>query len=157
MQMKWAAIVHPDDLAVDIRNYDRMVAGEVEGYQIEKRWIRKGGDVVHTNCSLKCQRHEDGSIDYLAVMVEEVTGLGPSTAGSTPEDWGLRPGNQNLSSREREVVRLIGFGRTVKEIAAGLALSEKTVSTYRTRILTKLSLKTTAELIRYALKNRLAE
>jgi PAS domain S-box-containing protein len=157
MQMKWAAIVHPDDLAVDIRNYDRILAGEVEGYQIGKRWIRKDGDVVHTNCSLKCQRREDGSVDYFAAMVEEVTGLGPATAGSTAEDWEMRTGTQNLSSREREVVRLIGFGRTVKEIAAGLALSEKTVSTYRTRILTKLNLKSTAELIRYALKNRLAE
>ena len=55
------------------------------------------------------------------------------------------------------MTRLIGFGRTVKEIAAGLALSEKTVSTYRTRILTKLGLKNTAELIRYALKNGLAK
>jgi PAS domain S-box-containing protein len=157
MQMTWAAIVHPDDLAVDIKNYHRILAGELEGYQIQKRWIRKDGDVIHTNSSLKCRRRDDGSIDYFAVMVEEVTGLGPSTAGSTAEDWELRPGAQNLSGRERQVARLIGFGRTVKEIAAGLALSEKTVSTYRTRILTKLNLKTTAELIRYALKNRLVE
>jgi DNA-binding CsgD family transcriptional regulator len=144
-------------LAVDIKNYHRILAGELEGYQIQKRWIRKDGDVIHTNSSLKCRRRDDGSIDYFAVMVEEVTGLGPSTAGSTAEDWELRPGAQNLSGRERQVARLIGFGRTVKEIAAGLALSEKTVSTYRTRILTKLNLKTTAELIRYALKNRLVE
>ena len=60
MQLTWAALVHPGDLAVDIRNYDRMVAGEVDGYQIEKRWIRKDGDVVHTNSALRCQRREDG-------------------------------------------------------------------------------------------------
>jgi PAS domain S-box-containing protein len=157
MRMTWAALVHPDDLAVDIRNYERMVTGEVDGYQIEKRWMGKNGDVVHTNSTIRCQRREDGSIDYFAAMVEEVTGLGPSPAGGPAEDWELRPGTQALSGRELEVTRLIGFGRTVKEIAAGLALSEKTVSTYRTRILTKLNLKTTAELIRYALKNRLAE
>jgi len=157
MQMTWAGLVHPDDLAVDIRNYGRIVAGEVDGYQIEKRWIRKNGDVVHTNSSLKCQRRDDGSVDYFAVMVEEVSGLGPTPPGGLPGGWELRSGTQALSSRELEVVRLIGFGRTVKEIAAGLALSEKTVSTYRTRILTKLNLNSTAELIRYALKNRLAE
>jgi PAS domain S-box-containing protein len=157
MQMTWAAVVHPDDLAVDIRNYERILAGEVEGYQIAKRWIRKDGDVVHTNSSLKCRRREDGSVDYLAAMVEEVTGLGPSPAGGPAGELELRPGTRALSGRELEVTRLIGLGRTVKEIAAGLALSEKTVSTYRTRILTKLNLKSTAELIHYALKNRLAK
>jgi PAS domain S-box-containing protein len=157
MQVTWAAVAHPDDLAVDIRNYHRILAGEVEGYRIEKRWIRKDGEVIHTNSSLKCRRREDGSVDYFAAMVEEVTGLGPSPAGGAAGDWDLRPGTQALSGRELEVTRLIGFGRTVKEIAAGLALSEKTVSTYRTRILTKLNLKSTAELMRYALKNRLAE
>ena len=122
-----------------------------------KAGIRKNGDVVHTNSSLKCRRREDGSVDYFAAMIEEVTGLGPSPAGGPAGAWEWRPGTQVLSGRELEVTRLIGFGRTVKEIAAGLALSEKTISTYRTRILTKLNLKSTAELMRYALKNRIAE
>jgi PAS domain S-box-containing protein len=157
MRMTWAALVHPDDLAIDVRNYERMAAGEVDGYQIEKRWIRKDGVVFRSTSSLKCQRREDGSIDFFALMVQGVTGLGPSSAGGTAGDSDLRQGTQALSARELEVMRLIGFGRTVKEIAAGLALSEKTVSTYRTRILTKLGLKSTAELIRYALKNRLVD
>ena len=157
MQMTWAALAHPDDLAGDIENYDRILAGEIDGHQMAKRWIRKNGDVVHTNMSLKCQRHEDGSVDFFAAMVEEVTGLDQSAAGGLVAADGARPGPQALSGREREVTRLIGLGGTVKEIAASLALSEKTVSTYRSRILTKLNLKSTAELIRYALKNRLAE
>jgi DNA-binding NarL/FixJ family response regulator len=45
----------------------------------------------------------------------------------------------------------------VKEIAATLGLSSQTISTYRSRLLTKLGLKTTADLIRYALLNRLAD
>jgi PAS domain S-box-containing protein len=157
MRTTWAAMVHPDDLAVDIINYRRIVTGEVEGYQMEKRWICKNGEVLHTNASLKCQRREDGSVDYLAVMVGEGSGLGPSLTGRPAGDSDLREDTVALSSREREVTLLIGFGRTVKEIAAGLALSEKTISTYRTRILAKLKLKSTAELIRYALKNRLVE
>ena len=63
----------------------------------------------------------------------------------------------DLSVRELEVAQLIGLGRTVKEIAGGLALSEKTVSTYRSRILMKLHLQNTAELIRYVLQNHLSE
>ena len=76
---------------------------------------------------------------------------------SDPVRWGGRPGDESLSNREREVLRLIGLCRTVKEIAAVLGLSEKTISTYRTRILIKLGLKSTADLIRYAVMNRLAD
>lgn len=65
-------------------------------------------------------------------------------------------GTEALSEREYQVLRLIGAGKRVREIAAELGLSPKTVSTYRTRILQKLRLRTTAELIRYALQHQLA-
>lgn len=61
-----------------------------------------------------------------------------------------------LSDRELQVLRMIGSGKSVKQIAAELALSEKTISTYRTRLLDKLALENTAELIRYALERGLA-
>jgi two-component system, NarL family, invasion response regulator UvrY len=79
------------------------------------------------------------------------------TAMEAPSDLLARPCHESLSNREREVLRLLGLGRTLKEIAGALALSEKTISTYRSRILTKLGLRTTAELIRYAVMNRLAD
>ena len=60
-----------------------------------------------------------------------------------------------LSDREYSVLRLIAAGRTKGGIAEELSLSPKTVSTYRSRILNKLGLKTDAELVRYAIENRL--
>jgi two-component system, NarL family, invasion response regulator UvrY len=68
-----------------------------------------------------------------------------------------RLAHERLSQREFEVLRLLGSGTTVSEIAAMLSLSDKTVSTYRTRVLEKLSLKTNAELVRYALKHSLID
>ena len=65
-------------------------------------------------------------------------------------------GHYTLSERESEVLVLLAQGRSVKHIAESLALSIKTVSTYRARLLDKLQLTTTAELIRYALDHRLA-
>ncbi|MCX8157665.1 MAG: response regulator transcription factor [Verrucomicrobiae bacterium] len=64
---------------------------------------------------------------------------------------------ERLSDREMEVLRLIGSGRTVKEIAGLLSLSVKTVSTYRVRLLAKLRMKTNAELMRFALEERLVD
>ena len=66
-----------------------------------------------------------------------------------------RAPHENLSDREYEVLHLIAKGHTVAEIARRLTLSVKTISTYRTRLLEKLRLKTTAQIIRYAFKNGL--
>ena len=71
-------------------------------------------------------------------------------------DQGRLP-HESLSDREFEVLVRIGAGRTVGEIADELFLSVSTVSTYRTRILTKLGLATTTELIRYVVTNNLSD
>ena len=68
-----------------------------------------------------------------------------------------RPLHEALSDREFEVMRLIGSGKTVCEIAELLSLSDKTISTYRARVLEKMKMKTNAELIHYAIKNGLVD
>jgi two-component system invasion response regulator UvrY len=61
-----------------------------------------------------------------------------------------------LSDREFEVLRLIGSGKTVSEIAILLSLSNKTISTYLARVLEKLNMKNSAEITRYVVENNLA-
>lgn len=65
--------------------------------------------------------------------------------------------HETLSDREMQVLRKIAQGMTVSEIAEQLALSVKTISTYRSRILEKLKLRTSAELTYYAIKNEIVE
>jgi len=65
--------------------------------------------------------------------------------------------HETLSDREYQVLCLIGSGKTVSQIADALALSVKTVSTYRSRILEKMQMKNNAELIHYAIQNGLVE
>ena len=67
------------------------------------------------------------------------------------------PLHKALSDREFQVLRLLGQGMAVSEIAEALSLSPKTVSTYRRRLLDKMSMKSNAELIHYAVKNGLVE
>jgi DNA-binding NarL/FixJ family response regulator len=73
----------------------------------------------------------------------------PPASGKAPHDL--------LSDREYQVLRMLGSGRTVSEIASALALSVKTISTYRTRLLMKLQMRGNAELMRYAIENGLAD
>lgn len=64
--------------------------------------------------------------------------------------------HESLSNREFQVMGMLAAGQTVKEIAGDLCLSVKTISTYRTRILEKMQLRSNAELMRYAVRNGLA-
>jgi len=68
-----------------------------------------------------------------------------------------RPLHETLSNREFEVMRLIASGKTVGEIAVLLSLSDKTISTYRARILDKMAMKTSAELTHYVIKRGLVD
>lgn len=82
--------------------------------------------------------------------------LGEALAANLDPRAGLLS-HERLSQREFEVLRLLASGKAVSEIAEMLSLSDKTVSTYRGRILEKLGLKTTAQLVRYALEHSLIE
>jgi two-component system invasion response regulator UvrY len=70
------------------------------------------------------------------------------------KDTGRRA-HESLSRRERQVLTLLASGKTITEIAQNMSLGVPTVSTYRARILEKMHLRTTAELIRYAIQNKL--
>jgi DNA-binding NarL/FixJ family response regulator len=66
----------------------------------------------------------------------------------------LQP-HQSLSIRERQILCMIGAGKTVTRIAAELSLSVKTISTHKAKLLGKLNMKNSAELTRYVLENKL--
>lgn len=107
---------------------------------------------------------KDAAPDDLVAAIRKVASGGtfitPCTAERLAAQLGAGPAGRPhdaLSDREFQVLRLIASGKTVSEIAASLALSVKTISTYRTRLLEKMHLKTNAELTRYALENNLVD
>jgi DNA-binding NarL/FixJ family response regulator len=82
------------------------------------------------------------------VLEQVVMGMHP--------DRDERP-HERLSDREYQVLRMIGSGKTVSEIAADLTLSVKTVSTYRARVLEKMDMRTNAELTHYVVRHGLLD
>lgn len=73
LQKTWPEMTHPDDLAADLARFQRVRAGEIDGYTMDKRWVRKDGRVVHSTISVKCARLADGSVDYFVALLEDVT------------------------------------------------------------------------------------
>jgi DNA-binding NarL/FixJ family response regulator len=108
--------------------------------------------------------NKEGAAEELAGAVRKVLMGGTHVSARLAEtlakglrDDSSRPPHDRLSDRELEVMRGIAAGKTVKEIGAGLALSEKTISTYRTRLLEKMQMQSNAELVQYALREGLVE
>jgi DNA-binding NarL/FixJ family response regulator len=100
--------------------------------------------------------------ELVRAVSEVMAGRRYLTAG-TVEDFAARdrPVHQHaheaLSDREYQVLRMIASGLTVSQIAARLSLSVKTISTYRARVLEKMAMKTTAELMHYAIQHGLVD
>lgn len=100
----------------------------------------------------------------LVKAIRKVNSGGKYVSESIAEQLAFFVGNdtsklqhERLSDREFQVLRRIAEGRTLREIADELFISEKTVGTYRVRILEKMNMKRNAELIRYAVQNKLIE
>jgi two-component system, NarL family, invasion response regulator UvrY len=80
--------------------------------------------------------------------------LAEKLASGVKQDLARTP-HETLSDREYDVMSRIGSGKTVTEIAGELSLSAKTISTYRARVLEKLGVKNSAEIVQYAIRNGL--
>ena len=108
--------------------------------------------------------NKESAPDDLVQAIRKVHGGGrwvtPRVAEQLAAHLGAPAGrlpHETLSNREHQVLCLLAKAMSVKDIGRALHLSEKTISTYRARVLDKLGLKTTADLIRYAIQNGLAD
>jgi DNA-binding NarL/FixJ family response regulator len=106
---------------------------------------------------------KESAPDELVKAIRKIISGGKYISSSLAErlitdiDASGKPRHEKLSDREFEIMRMIARGKAIKKIAEELYLSEKTVSTYRTRLLEKMKMTTNAEIIGYALKNKLIE
>lgn len=71
--MQWVALTHPDDIDENVRLLNETLAGETEGYKMEKRFFRKNGQILYASISARCVRSEDGRVDHLVLIVEDTT------------------------------------------------------------------------------------
>jgi DNA-binding NarL/FixJ family response regulator len=104
---------------------------------------------------------KEGAPEELVKAIRKVHAGGKYVSASFAEklashlDTSDKPPHENLSNREFQILCLIAKGESLKGIADELCISEKTVSTYRSRILEKMKMSTNSDLTRYALENHL--
>ena len=73
LQMEWAQLTHPDDLPADLHDFQRVLAGEIDGYQLDKRFVRKDGRILWVNLAVRCGRRPDGTVEYFTAILQDIS------------------------------------------------------------------------------------
>jgi PAS domain S-box-containing protein len=73
LQTTWDKLTHPDDLEADVSQYNRLLAGEIENYKLEKRFIRKDSSVVYARIYISCKKNQYDAVEYDIGLLEDIT------------------------------------------------------------------------------------
>ncbi len=73
LQTTWTELTLQDDLDSNVKKLELMKAGEIEGYELEKRYMRKDGTPLIANLSVKCTRDANGKANYIVALIEDIT------------------------------------------------------------------------------------
>jgi PAS domain S-box-containing protein len=71
--MTWAELTHSDDISEDMKMHDKMLAGEINNYTIDKRYIHKTGKIVWVSMAKGCVRNENNELEYLVISCMDIT------------------------------------------------------------------------------------
>lgn len=69
----WVELTHPDDVALNIQLIEEIIEGKRDQYTLDKRFIRRDGQVLYTHIAAHCVRRTDGSLDYLVLVIQDIT------------------------------------------------------------------------------------
>ncbi len=73
VKMTWKELTSPEDLPENDALFERVMKGEIDEYEMDKGFLKKGGGIVHSHVAVRAIRKEDGSVDYMVALVEDVT------------------------------------------------------------------------------------
>ena len=75
LHTSWEIVTHPDDIERCQSQFDKVLTGEIEGYNIDKRYLHKQGHVIFTHLAIQCVRKPDRSVDYLVAVIIDISDL----------------------------------------------------------------------------------
>ena len=155
-------IVMPELNGLDATRQIRIVAPKAEvviisqhdSEELKRQSVNAGARAY----ILKSDSDED-LVNAVEALYQHKSLFSPRTTGLLMEHRGSldRPLRQSLTARERQVVQLLAEGKTSKEVAVELNISVKTAETHRANIMRKLNVHSVSDLVRYAIRNNIAQ
>jgi PAS domain S-box-containing protein len=73
VQTDWPALTHPEDVGPNLRLFNPLLAGEIEHFTLNKRYLKKDGSIVHATIHTRAFRKDDGTIDHIVTLIEDIT------------------------------------------------------------------------------------
>ena len=71
--MTWTEVTHPADVSDDVEQFTKLLANEIDGYSLEKRFVSKSGKIIPTYLVVRCSRKANGEVDYVMTMVQDIS------------------------------------------------------------------------------------
>ena len=103
LQTGWVALTHPDDIEPNLRLFNRLLAGELDHFILNKRYLKKDGSIVHTTIHTRAFRKDDGTIDHVVTLMEDITARREAEEALEREHHNLRNLLQS-SDHERQLI-----------------------------------------------------
>jgi PAS domain S-box-containing protein len=72
-KFSWAELTYPDDLAADVAQFEQLLAGKIDSYTMDKRFIHKNGSIVYAFISVTARYQKNGTIDYIVATLQDIT------------------------------------------------------------------------------------
>ena len=69
----WPEVTHPDDLEPNLQLFNPLLAGEIEHFTLNKRYLKKDGGIVYATIHTRAFRKDDGTIDHIVTLIEDIT------------------------------------------------------------------------------------
>ncbi|WP_266096564.1 PAS domain S-box protein [Rubrobacter marinus] len=132
-------VTHPEDLEADLEQVEKLLAGGIPSYAMEKRYVKGDGSTVWVEISVSLARKPSGEPDYFISVIEDID-----------QRKGAEALLKLLSAREVEILGLMAKGRTNTEIAGDLGFSPNTVKTHVKSITAKLGVSDRTQAAVYA-------
>lgn len=98
LQMTWTEITYPEDLFSDLKNFNKVLAGAIDGYTMDKRFIRKNKEIIDASISVRCLRRADGKVDFFVAMIQDIS-------DRKKAEYLLKETNEQLAQSNAELAR----------------------------------------------------
>lgn len=145
------AITHPDDLETDLAYAQQVLTGEIRTYRMQKRYLRKSGEVVWILLSVSLVRAADGEPAYFISQIQDINEH--KLREQAAADFHARhPTPRALSPREQDVLALLAEGLTTAQTGAELQIGEETIQTHVRHAMTKLNATNRTQAVTIALR-----
>ncbi len=73
LRKTWTEMTHPDDMDLNLAQFNMMLQGGIDAYEMDKRFFRKDGGIVYTHIAASCSRNPDRSVDFVITSIQDIT------------------------------------------------------------------------------------